>query len=246
MSVSARSGHPPTGSLAEEAEALLQTLTGVRGVRIVTGSGGEISEIHVLTGEEISPKQTVRNVESALLAHLNIPIDHRKVSVAQSDSGEMLSKGKEGTLSLVLEKPAIASSPRILYRTHQAVTEGSQRARLSVTLEWRAEAYDGSAVSADLPRPRVWAAAEATLRAVEAILEANRPQGPDGSPILTLEGAKAVNAFDQEYAFVVVQALVGREVLALTGATPLKGAPEAPFVLAALQATDRWARGQLE
>jgi hypothetical protein len=61
---------------------LLATLPGVVSVRIEATPSGEIIAIHVLTSVEVAPKQTVRNIESALLAHLGLRVDHRKVSVA--------------------------------------------------------------------------------------------------------------------------------------------------------------------
>jgi hypothetical protein len=63
----------------------LQTLPGVLNVRIVSGQSGEVSEVHILTTTEVSPKQTVRNVESALLAHLGMRVSHKKISVATSE-----------------------------------------------------------------------------------------------------------------------------------------------------------------
>src|SRR3982751_323901 len=77
---------PIAGTLLpiERAEELLQTLPGVLNVRIVSGPTGEVSEVHILTTTEVSPKQTVRNVESALLAHLGMRVSHKKISVATS------------------------------------------------------------------------------------------------------------------------------------------------------------------
>ncbi|HEX9886542.1 MAG TPA: hypothetical protein VGA70_08645, partial [Longimicrobiales bacterium] len=72
------------GWTIEGAEALLGSLTGVVAVRVVAKPGGEVEEIHLLTTDEVSPKQTVRNVESALLAHFNLHVDHRTISVAQT------------------------------------------------------------------------------------------------------------------------------------------------------------------
>src|SRR6185503_4600628 len=40
---------------------------------------------HVLTTAELTPKQIVRNIESALIAHLAMRIDHRKISVATTN-----------------------------------------------------------------------------------------------------------------------------------------------------------------
>lgn len=68
--------------MAEQAEELIRTLPGVVSVRVVDDPEGSLQEIHILTTSEISAKQTVRNVESALFAHLGIRIDHRRISVA--------------------------------------------------------------------------------------------------------------------------------------------------------------------
>jgi hypothetical protein len=72
----------PSALLLAQAEELLATLPGVVSVRIEAAPQGEIVAIHVLTSVEVAPKQTVRNIESALLAHLGLRVDHRKISVA--------------------------------------------------------------------------------------------------------------------------------------------------------------------
>ncbi|MCC6931467.1 MAG: hypothetical protein IT359_20935 [Gemmatimonadaceae bacterium] len=68
----------------KRAEELLATLPGVIAARIIASDSGAVDEIHVLTTAEITPKQTVRNIESALIAHLGMRVDHRKISVATS------------------------------------------------------------------------------------------------------------------------------------------------------------------
>jgi hypothetical protein len=69
----------------QRAEELLGTLPGVISARIVAGSSGAVDEIHILTTTDVTPKQTVRNVESALIAHLGMRVSHKKISVAMSD-----------------------------------------------------------------------------------------------------------------------------------------------------------------
>ena len=69
----------------QRAEELLATLPGVISARIVAGSNGAVEEIHILTTTDVTPKQTVRNVESALIAHLGMRVSHKKISVAMSD-----------------------------------------------------------------------------------------------------------------------------------------------------------------
>jgi hypothetical protein len=64
------------------AEELIATLPGVISVRIVPGDSGAVDEIHVLTTDQVPPKNTVRNIESALMAQLGLRVNHRKISIA--------------------------------------------------------------------------------------------------------------------------------------------------------------------
>src|SRR5207237_1002275 len=77
-----------------EAEALIASLPGVSSARSVETDGGGVGDIHVLTGAEVPAKQTVRNVESALLAHFGIRVDHRKISVATTTEGARTRAGR--------------------------------------------------------------------------------------------------------------------------------------------------------
>ncbi|HYW33157.1 MAG TPA: hypothetical protein VE869_16770 [Gemmatimonas sp.] len=78
----------PSGAIAgsvlpiRRAEELIATLQGVLSVRIVPSDSGSIEEIHVLTTDAVLPKQTVRNIESALMAQLGLRVNHRKISIA--------------------------------------------------------------------------------------------------------------------------------------------------------------------
>jgi hypothetical protein len=78
----------PTGAIAgsvlpiRRAEELIATLQGVLSVRIIPSDSGAIDEIHVLTTDVVLPKQTVRNIESALMAQLGLRVNHRKISIA--------------------------------------------------------------------------------------------------------------------------------------------------------------------
>src|SRR3954465_2230218 len=69
----------------KRAEELLQTLPGVISARIIASPSGPAEEVNILTTVEVGPKQTVRNVESALIAHLGMHVSHKKISVAISD-----------------------------------------------------------------------------------------------------------------------------------------------------------------
>ena len=114
----------------QRAEELLATLPGVMSARIVASPNGAVDEIHILTTTEFTPKQTVRNVESALIAHLGMHVSHKKISVATSDDGQKNSRngvngngvngnggngangsnGSNGATALPLKAPAATSA----------------------------------------------------------------------------------------------------------------------------------------
>lgn len=227
---------PRGGWTIERAEELLGSLTGVVSVRIVAQPGGDIQEIHLLTTEEVSPKQTVRNVESALLAQLDLAVDHRKISVARTSGGE---GGDEP--SRFLQAVPSRTEERLLFVGHQTESQRSHSVRMSVAVEWKGERYEGHAEGTDLPRSRLETVADATLRAVEAAMADDER----GGFTLALDGAKLIDAFERRYVLVAVHAITDREVTPLSGAAGVSDAPDRAVILATLQATDRWVRGRV-
>jgi len=224
----------------EDAEQLLLSLKGVVSARLVTRPGGEVEEIHLLTTDEVSAKQTVRNVESALLAHLGLSVDHRKISVAQTKERP---PAEEATVRLLPEPPV--GQHRLLFQAHQVETERSHQVRHKVEIEWKGARYSGAASAADLPRPRLEAVSRATLCAVEQALLTELEGGSGPAVTLALDGVKVVDAFDRTFVLVAVNALSGREVTPLAGATVVEVSTDRAAILATLQATDRWVRGRV-
>lgn len=63
-------------------KSLITQLPGVLGAEF-TLEDGKIREVHILSDQSRSPKQIVRDVQSAMLAQFQVELDHRLVSVAQ-------------------------------------------------------------------------------------------------------------------------------------------------------------------
>ena len=227
----------------EDAEKLLLSLKGIVSARMVTRPGGEVEEIHLLTTDEVTAKQTVRNVESALLAHLGLAVDHRKVSVAQTKE-RPAPKAEEEPLVRILPEPP-AGQYRLLFHGHHVETERSHQVKHRVEIEWKGERHVGTATAADLPRPRLEAVSKATLMAVEAALVNELEQGTTKGVTLALDGVKLVDALDRKFVLVAVNAMAGREVTPLAGATVVEVSSDRAAILATLQATDRWVRGRV-
>jgi hypothetical protein len=68
--------------LAIKAETVIRKLRDVSAVS-VSVDDGQVSEIHLTTESNRTPKQLVRDIESALEAELGLRVDHRCISIAQ-------------------------------------------------------------------------------------------------------------------------------------------------------------------
>jgi hypothetical protein len=208
------------------AENLLTSLEGILSARVVTTPLGEVSEVHVLAKSGLSPKQLVRNIESALLAQLGLKVDHRKISVAQTADVKPIEALERDTVrDKILQRAVLFES--------MSVSPGRRphRIMITVTLSFRGNVDSAEEEASDTPRSRVEGAAKAAVTVMDRLLA-------DFS--IALEGAKIVEAFDREFAFVAVQGLGGRETLLLTGTAEIKESAERAAIFAVLDATNRW------
>jgi hypothetical protein len=211
--------------LLSRAENLLGGLTGVVSARIVADPAGRIEEIHVLTDKTMSPKQTVRNVESALLAQLGIEVDHRKVSVAQTQGPPA------GASAKIIGIGQLTGVRRYLFEGYEFERKMPQHIVCRVKLKLDDEDYVGTAEGTDLERGRLNAAAQSVLNALEA---AEEDVG------FALDGVKQLDAFDIPIVVTAVYGLSGRTRTYLAGAAPVTESPEHAAILATLKATNRW------
>jgi hypothetical protein len=231
------------------AEELLATLPGVLSAKIVASDTGAVDEIHVLTTAEFTPKQTVRNIESALIAHLGMRVDHRKISVAASSEPRVVRGEAAGAPVVGAVSPSISTSAASDVEVSGAVVDEASRRRLyfedvevrrsrargitcRVTLRKGDASFIGEAEGLESERARVDLAARAAIKAIS--------QAERGERTLALDGAKLIDAFDREFVFVGVSARVGRDSALLTGSCEIRESPETASVLAALDATNRW------
>ncbi|MBA3346370.1 MAG: hypothetical protein H0T44_13920 [Gemmatimonadales bacterium] len=208
------------------AENLLTSLEGILSARVVTTPLGEVSEVHILAQAGLPAKQLVRNIESALLAQLGLKIDHRKISIAQTAEVrpiELLER--DAVRERVLQRGVLFESLQV------SPSRRHHRIMITVTLSYRGQTETAEEESSDTPRSRVEGAAKASVAVLDRLLT-------DSS--IALEGARIVEAFDRQFAFVGVQGLGGRETLLLTGTAAIKESAERAAVFAVLDATNRW------
>jgi hypothetical protein len=234
----------PPGQIAgsvlplKKAEELLSTLQDVVSARIVADPSGGVDSIHVLVMGTTTPKQVVRNIESALMAQLGMRIDHRKISVATTmrrpttnPEGEPVAESKVGTVGTVG-----TGAGRALYFEDVEV-RGSRAKGVSckVTLRRGKEQFVGEAEGFESEKSRVEIAARAAVAAIALC---------DGGELkLSFEGAKVIDAFGHELVLVGVLVHVGRNNVLLTGSCEVKESLETASALAVLNATNRWVEG---
>ena len=234
-----KSVSPIAGSVfpVSAAEELLSSLAGVMSSRIVTSGNGQLEAIHVLTSAEVPPKQTVRNVESALMAHFGMKIDHRKISVATTVEPAKPWKtgggsgGGSGSAAMEIETAKLRR--RLYFEDVEVRRSRTKGVTVRVTLKKGEEVWAGEAEGVEHDRAWIDLAALAALAAIA------KADGPEAVP-LALYGAKLVEAFEREFVFVGVTVKLGRDTMLLTGSCEVRESAETASVLAVLDATNRW------
>jgi hypothetical protein len=245
-----------------EVERLLCSLAGVVSARVVANPLGRLDEIHVLSSPALSPKQVVRNVESALSAGLGIVVDRRIVSVAQirRDAIDPLGEEEERAARAIATEPprrevaAVPETPPTAPTVQTLPSPPSPSPRPATPPRFVFVGYDA--------RHRTNAETECrvTVRREDETftgtgIGASTPQGralagaravmiaiaaARGEDDLGLEGATVVETHGRSYVLVAVHALAGRDTQPLTGVAAVRRSPEESAILAALQATNRW------
>jgi hypothetical protein len=209
------------------AEQLLTSLEGVLSARVVTTPLGEVAEIHILASSALNPKQVVRNVESALLAHLGVKVDHRKISVAQTAEVRPLEALEAGAVreramkrAVLFEGFAVTSAER----PHRVV--------VTVTLSHRDEPATAAEEVPDTLKARLEGSAKATAGLLERWID---------RATLVVDGVTVVDALERRSVMAVVRGMSGRNSAVLTGMADAGDGLERAAVFAVLDATNRWA-----
>jgi hypothetical protein len=224
----------------KRAEELLLTLPGVVSARIVAAPSGSVDEIHLLTSDEVLPKATVRNVESALLAHLGMRVSHKKISVAITNEPSMRRSGEYASVAVpappqpVTPPVVVDETPkrRLYFEDVEVRRSRSRGVACRVTLRKGEDTFVGETEGVEGERQRIELACRAAMAAIASAEGETR--------VLGLEGCRVVEAFDRQFVFVGVSARYGRDSSLLTGSAEVRESPEQSAVLAVLDATNRW------
>lgn len=141
--------------LKSELDKLMSSLNGVLAARTVLNDQDEIIEIHILSDLTKSPKQLVRDIQSAIMAAFGLEIDYRLISVAQVNSNMVV--------------PAISAESRLLIRKI-TISLDSNNLETTVILGQGEKSYEGSSRGPLTGRNRIYSAVNACLAALKNYL----------------------------------------------------------------------------
>jgi hypothetical protein len=241
--------------LAVRAEAAIRRLRGVDGVS-VQAEGEELTEIHVVSSSDRTPKQIVRDIQAMLRTELGLTIDHRVVSVAlaRAADGPVPPRPEPGTV-----RPAAANDPpapqraasgeraqppadppaplrddRIRYENVNLIVNG-QRAQAQVELRWKGLPRVGNASGWSTRDDAHRLVAQATTLAVQEFL---------ADPVaLNVREVTFVELTGSRVAIVVLSLLAHRHEKVLTGSCTVESDTPQAVVLATLAALNRLVAG---
>jgi hypothetical protein len=196
-----------------ELEEMLCRLPSVDAVRVVGGADG-ITEVHVLSPPDKTPKQVVRDIQSLAMARFGANVDRRLISVVQIASDAVApGEGQRPRIVAIDEKP-----------------EGD-RVTIAVTLEWRGEEFRGESSGPMVASARLRVVGEAVLRAMEDVFGGTAPLALDAI------GRQSVGSRDIMVAVVVTAE--GKQEEVHVGTALAAGEPGDAAVRAVLDALNR-------
>ncbi len=138
----------------DEVEETISQIKEVQAARVVAGDNNIIEEIHVLALPGKGPKQLVRDIESAVMAKYGVPIDHKKISIAQVEEEKAPKQQK--------------ARPKILNINSDV---SGIKAKVSVKLALDGQECEGIATGPASQTERRRLVALASLNAIEKFIE---------------------------------------------------------------------------
>jgi hypothetical protein len=204
-------------------EGALRTLRDVEGVS-VRAEDDEIREIHILTTSARPAKQIVRDVQTLLMTRFQRSIDHRVVSVAFAQPGEIAAIRPDRN------EPEPPPDSRIRFVSANLYVSGT-RAQAQVELRWKGSPRIGTASGWGTRSGAHRMVAAATISAVQEYL--------DDAAAVSLEGIEIVRLGRREVVVVALELLAHREEKSLVGCCTVESDLQQAIVLATLNALNR-------
>ena len=216
----------------EAAEQALGALRDVDDVSIQS-EGDVIREIHVVTGSQRPAKQIVRDIQSVLQARFGRTIDHRVVSVAFTHVRPPVPSAAPPVVAPITLHPVAptdSGEDRVRFGSVNLYIAGP-RAQAQVELRWRGETHLGSASGWSSRDAAFRLVANATLAALQEIVQDDVGIG--------LENLEFLRLGRQEIVVVGLVLLAHRQEKLLVGSCPVEQDAQQAVALATLAGVNR-------
>ncbi len=201
--------------------SLLLKLPDVYAADILMDGEDTVREVHIVAGQNRSPKQISRDVQSALSAAFGLHVDHRVISIAQLASNPF--DHQEQTVHA-------ASGFRIQCMEVSTRVEEKQY-HVSVCLRYGDHDFHGEAICRNTTTQRMHAAVLATLNAVHSVLGVE--------DLFTIVATQSTSVGGVAIALTLLEYSYGLEERLLIGAAQQSEDVAVGFVKSALDALNR-------
>ena len=216
-------------SWTTDAEIGIRGLTDVEDAKILV-EGGEIREVHVISGSRKPAKLIVKDVVGLIWTRYNRRIDHRIVGVVRVRAQGNGAPKFEAQPVLEDPAPVLVGASRIRFGSVNLYMDGA-RAQAQVELRWKGVLRMGSASG--------WCSRDGAHRLVAAATLAALQESLDDDVALGVEGVDVVRLGGHEVAIVGLALLTHRQEKLLAGCCTVgRDLPQA-VVLASLSALNR-------
>lgn len=198
----------------ESIENYLQKVQSVIGCKVIMDKEEKISEIHIVSDLRRSPKQILRDIEAIMISEFDMPIDYKKVSIAQIQSG-----------SLKLDQ-----DPRLKLKLIEYNNNGSN-VTVKVALEKQGEVFESELVGVNTANNFKRLIGAVVLRAVEKYC--------DASDVFVFEDVKRVELANIEVMVVSMTSVFNGSEEIFTGTARVQNDSKEAIARATLDAVNR-------
>jgi len=196
---------------SQEIESLVKKIPGIFSSKVVM-EDKVIKEFHLLTDLSKNPKQISRDIQSTLLAEMNMDIDHRVISIAQIEGDDFLSPQNRVSIEGISKR---IDAKKTIYE---------------VTLKLKDTAVTGICEEYNIASRNLAAIIEATIKALEQLY--------NFEDRIFFEGVEEIHRPNYSVWLVMLSTLFDRERI-LSGSSVIRDDREYALVRAALSAVNR-------
>lgn len=198
----------------EKIENYLLKVQSVIGCKVILDKKDEISEVHIVSDLRRSPKQILRDIEAVMISEFDIPIDYKKVSIAQVRSG-----------SIKLDQ-----DPRLKLKLIEYNNNGANVA-VKVALEKQDETYESELVGINTSNNFNRLVGSVVLKAVASYL--------DVSDVFVFEDVKFVDLANIHVVVVSITSVINGKEEVFTGTAKVIADQKEAIARATLDAVNR-------